>query len=141
MYAAVNSDGRIVAIHKKLCVVEEYTERNDEDLQIIKIGKMKDLAFNSSNLYNLYLVKYRDSYVPEKYLSVLRYECDELVYVKDTLSDLLEYDNLTMKDKKSIAKTILILERLLDDSEELDDSMLDEIENLNESYLRRIMED
>ena len=141
MYAAATLNGNIVAIHKKLHAVERYVECSNKDLQIIKIRKVKELLPNPSDLYNLYLVEYRDSYVSRVHLSTLHRECDELVYVKDVLNDILEYDNLTMKNRKSIAKTILILERLLDDSEDIDDSILCEIDDLNKSYLKRVMED
>lgn len=141
MYAAVNADGRIIAIHKKLDVVEEYIDENELQCHIIKIKKAHEYRLDTQKFSDLYLVKYRDKYVPESYSRLISRECSELEYIRDELDRLLEDERLAKKDRKYIAKTILVLERLLDDSEEVPESILDEISEMNNTYRLKIMEE
>jgi hypothetical protein len=137
MYAAVNRDGRIIAIHKKEDVVLSFTEGMD-DVNLIKFKrKVESEKFN-----DLYLIKHRGKYLPQGYLRAINYEADDLYTTYDTLREILESDSVTDKERKWIAKTMVIVDRILDESmESLSDENLDEMEDMRHEYLRKIRDD
>ena len=74
------------------------------------------------DLDTLYLVRYADTYVQSGYLEYLELSSSQCLYderqCKDVLLRILEVNHLTDKERKSIEKTIKIVDRLLTESRE-----------------------
>ena len=139
MYAAVDESGKIVAFHDEKKVVKCYIKRirdsSDATLGFCKIKK-KDVK-KVNTLYDLYLVRYGDTYVQSGYLEYLELADPQLAYdhqyAKDVLLKVAEIDYLDKEDIEVIEKCVMILDELIDDDRKYTPS-LSELEKFKDHY-------
>ena len=123
---------------------DEITARIfEEDNDGVRLYKMKDKKFykkfTESEYINLWLVRYGDRYIPSGKFDVLSSISSsytgELNYCKSILSSILGSEILPDNKSKHIAKTIKILDELIEDSNtDMSLDMIEEIESLDNEY-------
>ena len=124
MYIVLNDDNKLIAFHDEKRVVKTYVENynrnNDEKLSFRKVKRSK-IKKELKNKEDLYLVKYRSTYIQSKYYDSMEISetdiLDELQSTKDVLYRILEldYKNLSNKEIKHLESTIKILEERISD--------------------------
>lgn len=147
MYAVLQN-GKAIAFHDDLDVVETYCEsiESDELTPKLKIKKISDKkVMKLKDFSDYYLVRLGDSYIQSKYLSVASINTDQvlydLTYAKDILYRLLETsDDLKGKNLKAIERTIAILEIEIEDARKNipDIKTLDELSSNFQLYQNEI---
>lgn len=118
-------DGKnIIAFHEEYRVVEAYTNLIKKYHNInLEIGKVKRKKIKGvKDFDDLYLVRYRDTYVQAGYLEYLQILTDDYIYdyryTKEVLMRFLQEPyTLSLNDTKTIKKTIKILDKILADEE------------------------
>ena len=116
-----DDEERIIALHDNKEVVEKYCELLKEYHNVnLSIGKIKKKAENRiKNLDDLYLVRYGDTYVQSGYLLYLQMSSAQLIEdiskTKDVLLRILELDDLSKKEIKSMERTVMCLTRIYDE--------------------------
>lgn len=141
MYVAMRNH-RPIAFHKDMDVINLYVMQLDEaNIEISHIPKKKAKSFEVYS--DLYLVRYGDGYIPRSLYDVARHkEMDDTYGYKtaiDVLYRLVEEGDVCGKETNHVAKTIAILERILDETTDLhvDDSsiqMLTDAKDLEDMY-------
>lgn len=143
MYGVVMNN-TIVGIHEDIDVCNNYLQ----DVRINKnslcsVVKLKKKHKKNDKLYDLYLLKYGDSYIQTKYYDTLEYEdsviIDQYIETKNTLLSLLNFID-DEKEKKHINKTILILEKHinLNKGSFIDTDTMDKIIEMRNDFLNTI---
>ena len=120
----VHESEKIIAFHEDKCVVEMYTEAiykyHKIKLDIRKLTK-REKKSSIKNLYDLYLVRYGETYVQSGYLFYLQLSSDQYIedekYARDILYRLLESRNLKEKERRKIEKAVDVLEEKIYDDE------------------------
>ena len=141
MYCVYDTGNNMIAFHDELEVVEkykEYVKRSNPNLPDLYVGKIKKKKMKRIyNYENLYLVRYSDTYVQSGYLVYLEILSDQFIYderyCKDILLRILECREITDKERKSIERTVKIVDRFLQESKEFTPS-LDELKKFEADY-------
>lgn len=143
MYGVV-SDNRIIGIHEDIDICDNYAEEIRQNKNIIcSVVKLKKKHKRNDKIYELYLLKYGDSYIQSKYYDTIEYEdnviLDEYKNAKNTLLSLLNFID-DDKEKKHINKTILILEKhiSLNRGSFIDTDTMDKIIEMRNEFLNTI---
>lgn len=131
MYCVYDTKQNIIALHDDLDVVETYMEnvmKCNPNLPELQIGKIKKKKLkNIVDLDELYLVRYSDTYVQSGYLVYLEVLSDQFIYdeqlCKDVLLRMLECSDITDKERKSMERTVKVVDRLLQESKEFTPSL------------------
>lgn len=127
MYCVYDNNDNIIAFHDDICVVRSYihniNKSYNNEYQDLHIGKIKKKKLkNIKDLDNLYLVRYSDTYIQSGYLLYHELTTAQQIYdntqCKDTLLKILECEDITDKERKSIERTVKIIDRILQDSKE-----------------------
>ena len=121
MYAVYNEDHDIIAYHDDFKICKEYANNiyhcHGYICDIKKIKKRDRYILDK--LYDLYLVRFADTYVQQGYLVYLELagsqELYDIKYSKDVLYKLLEAPGLSDKKLNHIKKTINILEDIYEE--------------------------
>ena len=122
MFCVYDEKGELIAFHDYVDVVESYVNHikahhKDAELHIGKIKRKKI----KERLYDLYLVRYAETYVQQGYLDYLSFYSDQgiydIKYAKEVLIRLLGGGVYEGKEKKNLEKTILLLDKELEDEE------------------------
>jgi len=106
----VMDGNEIIAIHKNRKVIKKYINDN-KDLSIDNIVKIKNKKYIES-LSDVYLVKYRNTWIQEKYISILEeFINDNIYYISNCLSILssLKYLDISEKDLKAVNRVIKLI--------------------------------
>ena len=132
MYVVGDDKDKVIAFHDEKRVVKRYVENynscNDSKLKYYKMKKSiakKELKYKE----DLYLVKYRSTYIQSGYYDYCRVaETDnlsELYETKDVLFKLLEVDfsMLDKKDIKHISGAINVINRLIEEEKKYTPNM------------------
>lgn len=136
MYCVLNEE-KIIAFHEEKRVVESYCESikkyHNKTLMIAKIKKHKRKKLkNISNYYDLYLVRYGDTYVQSGYIEYLEMHSPQIEYdhlqAKDTLLRIMELEELSEKEKKAYQVVLRSLEEIIEE----DRSYTPDIKELNQ---------
>ena len=141
MYCVFDTNNNIIAFHDDLEVVELYKDhvtRSNPDLPELHIGKIKKKKMKRIDDYDeLYLVRYSDTYVQSGYLIYLELLSDQFIYdeqqCRDVLLRILECRDITDKERKSIERTVKVVDRILQESKEFTPS-LKELKNYEADY-------
>jgi hypothetical protein len=141
MYCVYDDRNNIVAFHDDLDIVETYVEHvklTNEDHPELHIGKIKKKKLkNLTDLDNLYLVRYSDTYVQSGYLIYLELISSQHIYdeqqCRDTLLKILECNIITDKERKSIERTVEVIDRFLQESKKFTPS-LNELQRCEADY-------
>lgn len=134
----------IVGVHEDISICNTYLH----DVRINKnslcsIVKLKKKHKNKDNIYDLYLIKYGDSFIPSKYYDAIEYEDNVIINdyreAKNTLSSLLNFIT-DDKEKKHISKTILTLEKHININKDsfMDTDFIDKIIEMRNEFLNII---
>ena len=130
MYCVYDSNEHVIAFHDDYNVVETYVRRIQQshvddkyNLPDLRIGKIKKKKVKHIREFDdLYLVRYSDTYVQSGYLEYLEIVSCQCIYdnqqCKDILLRILECNQISNKERKSIEKTVEIVDRLLKDAKE-----------------------
>lgn len=127
MYCVYDNNKNIIALHDELYVVETYkshVEKSHTEPPDLRIGKIKNKKIKKIIDYDdLYLVRYADTYVQSGYSDYLNIMTDQHIYdeqqCRDVLLRILECQvDITDKERKSIERTVKVIDRLLQDSKE-----------------------
>ena len=134
---------KIIGIHENKDVIKKFKRNFDnEDSYIIKLKKK---IRKNKSYYDLFLVRYKDLYIPyelyETFKDTEENRLYDLIYVKDILFRLMEEYSLSDKENKSISKVISIIIKLIEKPEDIDFSTIKNIKELNDEYKYRIMEE
>lgn len=124
MYCVYDDHNNIVAFHDDLDIVETYVDhvrRTNDEQPELHIGKIKKKKLKKlMDLDNLYLVRYSDTYVQSGYLIYLELISSQHIYdeqqCRDTLLKILECNDITDKERKSIERSVGVIDRLLQES-------------------------
>lgn len=144
VYIIYNEDNKVIAYTDDKEVLESYlfniNKIHNKNYSFKKI-KLKNIK-NKEIYDDLYLIKYNDTYIPQKY-----YQYIELVDSKET-KECIEYlmkelsirDNLGKKKRKIIEKMIMLLEEWYEEDMEYtpDDKELEILEDHYKPYLDEI---
>ena len=126
MYCVYDKSKKIIAFHDELDVVEVYKNNvsvSHPELPELYIGKIKKKKLNKIiDIDSLYLVRYCDTYVQSGYLVYLELVSDQYIYdnkyCKDVLLRILECTDITDKERKSIERTVKVVDRILQEAKE-----------------------
>lgn len=126
MYCVYDNSKNMIAFHDDLDVVETYKNNiniSHPELPELHIGKIKKKKLKKIiDKDNLYLVRYSDTYVQSGYLMYLELLSDQHIYdnklCKDVLLRILECKDITGKERKSIERTVEVVDRILQESKE-----------------------
>jgi len=141
MYAALDLKNRkIIALHDEKRVVERYIDSiekcHGEKLSISKIKK-KYLNKKIDDLYDLYLVRYGDTYVQSGYMEYIELMDPQVEYdhqyAKDVILKILELESLDKEDRKTLESTVMILESIIDQDRKYTPS-ISELEKIKDQY-------
>lgn len=130
--------GKVIAFHEKKSVVEEYIEaiyyHHKFKLDIRKASKEEN--HNLTKNYDLYLVRYGETYVQSGYTVYLQIQSEQYVYdekyARDVLYRLLER-RVKGKKFKKLKAAVKVLEELIYEDESYTPS-LKELEHLKLDY-------
>ena len=122
MYCVYDGNNRIIAFHDDLEIVTSYVhdiQHSHSDANDLQIGKIKKKKVKSTiDYYDLYLVRYGDTYVQSRYIDYADLVGGQCMYdnqqCRDTLLRILECDDISDKERKSIEQTVKIINRILD---------------------------
>ena len=136
---------KVIAFHDEKRVVKCYTDRvksrYDERLVVCKVKKKDEKNINQ--LYDLYLVRYGDTYIQSGYMEYLQLADPQLEYdhqyAKDVLMKVLEIEDLNKKEKRAIKDSVTILEGLIDIDRKYTPT-LEELQRLQDQYAPYIYE-
>lgn len=143
MYGVVMNN-TIIGIHEDINICNAYL--NDVRINknsLCSVVKLKKKHKKIDKLYDLYLLKYGDSYIQTKYYDTLEYEdsviIDQYIEAKNTLLSLLNFID-DEKEKKHINKTILILDKHININKGsfIDTDTLDKIIEMRNDFLNTI---
>ena len=138
MYAVIDDD-KIIAIHDEKRVVKTYIDRIKENCgKELVYGKLKKKHIKStSDLYDLYLVKYGSTYVQSSYLEFVELADPQIIYdyqyAKDVILKMLEIDYLDQEDRKTLEKSVMIIENIIHNDEKYTPT-IEELERLRDQY-------
>lgn len=136
MYAVIFQK-QIIAIHDELQVVEEFVQ-NQPSSDEFSIVKLKGKKSKNEKYQDLYLVICNGEYVPYNLYSTLKKErdCDnhDLIMCKETLFKLLSETSLDKKERKSIRKTLIILDDIIAKPSGISYSTIKDIHDMNIEY-------
>ena len=141
MYCVFDED-RIIAFHDEKRVVESYCESiqkyHDKNLFIAKIKKHKKKKYKSlSNYYDLYLVRYGDTFVQSGYVQYLEINSPQVEYdhmqAKDTLLRIMEMETLSEKEKKAYQTVVKSIDKIIKEDREYTPD-LKELERMKDQY-------
>ena len=126
MYCVYDNNKNIIAFHDDIDVVEAYVDRvnqSHDDPSELYIGKIKKKKLKHiTDLDDLYLVRYADTYVQTGYLVYLELLSDQVIHdeqhCKDILLRILECYNISDKERKSLERSVEVIDRILQDSRE-----------------------
>ena len=126
MYCVYDNTGNVIAFHDEYDVVETYLDNlksSHDNLPDLHIGKIKKKKIkNVKDLDNLYLVRYADTYVQSEYLTCIELMSHQSIYdnkqCKDVLLKILECYPISNKERKSIERTVDIIDRLVKEAKE-----------------------
>ena len=143
MYAIYERNGKLIAIHDERDVIEEFHENlmrshNEEyNNAIIKKVHYKKLKSKMPDCDDYYLLRYGDTYIQLKYFDYLSIISDQDIhdtkFAMDILIKLLMRESLTNKERKTIEKTIFILQDILHADSSYTPNM-DEMEHVKSMY-------
>lgn len=143
MYGAILNNN-LIAYHEDKDVVTGFVkQQKNDDIQVVKIKKKKrKKILDDIDCQELYLVQYGDEYVPYEYYNTMKgitdqYEYD-LVYCKNILYRLLEDGDRSKKDTKAIIKTISILTKEIESSNNLTMQELELWKELDKEYRNKL---
>ena len=144
VYVAVDKD-IIKGIHKKRGVVECFvSSQSSLSLKIMR-AKKKDIP--KYMMEELYLVRYRDNYIPSNLYSTMtdmdiEYE-NELQYSIDVINKVLINSNLSKSDKKTLKKAMDLLYKEIDiynSYDVVDIDCIEELNTLDTEYKNKLLE-
>lgn len=133
---------RIIGIHSDELICEEYInlyERHhpDANLEVAKIKKKM-----SEKFYDLYLVRLGDSYIPEKFIDAYKFFIPQIVedHKKciEIMMRVLEVEDLSKKDKRTLTKAIEIINCLNDSDYIPDENALEEMNRDMQEYYKKM---
>ena len=135
MYCIYDTNKKIIAFHDDYDVVETYVDHiykchKGEEFPNLRIGKIKKKKLKKViDIDNLYLVRYADTYVQSGYIEYLELISSQHIYdnqqCKDILLKILECNPLSDKERKSIEKTVEIIDRFLSEAKEFTPTLYD----------------
>lgn len=133
MYCACDETKRIVALHDDYEVIETYirnVEASYENSQKLHIGKIKKKKIKKLiDSDNLYLIRYADTYIQSGYLTCMELLSSQSIHdnrlCKDVLLKILECHSINDKERKSIERTVKVIDRLLQEAKEYTPSLKD----------------
>lgn len=118
MFCVLDENENIIAYHENKSIVKKYVGniyRCHSILLTIKKYKKNDSIY--TNLPDLYLVRYADTYVQAGYLLYIQLLSDQVdydhEYVRDILLRILEITTLSKKEKKHLEKSVEIIDKML----------------------------
>lgn len=144
VYVAVDKN-IIKGIHKKRGVVECFvSSQSSLSLKIMR-AKKKDIP--KYMMEELYLVRYRDNYIPSNLYSTMtdmdiEYE-NELQYSIDVINKVLINSNLSKSDKKTLKKAMDLLYKeinIYNSYEAVDIDCIEELNTLDAEYKNKLLE-
>jgi len=126
MYCVYDTTDKIIAFHDDIDVVTTYVtniKKSNSDHPDLKIGKIKKKKVKSTiDFDDLYLVRYGDTYIQSKYIMYGELLSGQCIYdnqhCRDTLLRILECDDITPKERKTIERTVKIIDRILQNDKE-----------------------
>lgn len=139
MFCVYDSSDNIIAYHDKRRVVEKYIDKIYELHKVkLNIGKIKKSSkYKLLGNDELYLIRYRDTYVQSGYLVYLEMASEQFIeddqYALDVLYRLLETSRLNKKQSKKIMDAIEILEDIVRDDREYT-PLISELNHLKSNY-------
>lgn len=144
MYCVYDTKNNVIAFHDDYDVVETYvnhvkkTHTGQEVIPDLHIGKIKKKKVQHlTDFDDLYLVRYADTYIQNGYFLYLELMSKQHIYdeqqCKDVLLRMLECYRLTDKERKSIEKTVKIIDKVLMESKTFTPS-LEELKSCEIDY-------
>lgn len=144
MYAAVEND-EIIAVHDDKSIIQTFIKQMENDgLYIVKIKKTKHKKLLKEFAYDdLYLVRLGSQYLPYRLYhtanNLLQEKLSDFQYVKDILYRIIEEEDISSKDEKSIERVIRIMERLIDTQKcDLDLGTLNKIQQFEDEWHSKV---
>ena len=138
MYAVY--DGKnLIALHDDRLVAQKYIQSVYSCHKInLDLKKIKKSSIDKSEIYDsLYLVRYADTYVQSGYIQYIDYANSQFIEddmkARDILIRVLEYADISEKERKKLKKAIAVLEDVVSDDREYTPSF-DELRNLKMHY-------
>lgn len=132
---------KIIAYHDDKKIIKRYIKKLIDTYGTDKGDYKIDKISNNKYDENLYLVRHNDSYIQIKYYETMHLLedgiIDDEVFARDILSRILETEDLTKSEKKSLIKSIIILNDIIDShkSEVLDIADCDKLYNQFNKYV------
>ena len=117
---------KIIAYHDDKKVIKRYIKKLIDTYGTDKDDYKIDKVSNNKYDENLYLVRHNDSYIQIKYYETMHLLedgiIDDEVFARDILNRILETEDLSKSERKSLLKSIIILNDIIDNhkSEVLD---------------------
>ena len=119
MFCVYDDEEHVIAFHDYLDVVQEYVDnvkKSHENVNL-HIGKIKRKKVkNLQDFYDLYLVRYGETYVQEGYMEYLSLVTDQVDYDNklaiDILMRTLEDPRTTKKERQIMERAVYIMNRL-----------------------------
>lgn len=140
MYILLDESNRLIGWHDELMVVEEYQGNikyhHDIESRIKYMKDKKAVKKFGSQLDEMELTAYRETYIPYKYVDYVEYASHDLrsiQFTKDTLISLYRDQSLSKRECKNLKKVIYLLDDILSDSNNYTPS-IDELERLKTQY-------
>ena len=140
MYLIIRDD-EIIAAHEECSVVEEYLsyQKNPDKYRIIKLKKKKSAEASKADWFqDVYLVEYKDKYVPSEYYEYLvangaHWEFD-MTSCRNTLVNLLTSDAMPEKMKRAYKRVIEDLTKRISDAGDVSEETLRLVKDFEEEY-------
>lgn len=145
MYCVYDNHKNVIAFHDDIDVVEAYVDRvnqthdrSHENLSELHIGKIKKKKIKKlTDLDDLYLVRYADTYVQSGYLVYLELLSDQYIHdeqhCKEILLRILECYDISEKERKSLERSVEVVDRILQESREFTPT-LGQLKNFETDY-------
>lgn len=130
MYCVYDNHKNVIAFHDDIDVVEAYIDRvnhtqkqSQNECSELHVGKIKKKKLKKlTDLDDLYLVRYADTYVQSGYLVYLEMLSDQYIYdeqhCKEILLRILECHDIDEKERKSLERSVKVIDRILQESRE-----------------------
>lgn len=119
MFCVYDDEEHVIAFHDYLDVVQEYVnniKKSNENANL-HIGKIKKKKVKHlQDFYDLYLVRYAETYVQEGYLEYLSIMSDQVNYDNKLAIDImmrtLENPSLSKRERKVMEQAVYIMTKL-----------------------------
>ena len=109
---------KIIAYHDDKKVIKRYIKKLIDTYGTDKDDYKIDKVSNNKYDENLYLVRHNDSYIQIKYYETMHLLedgiIDDEVFARDILNRILETEDLSKSERKSLLKSIIILNDIID---------------------------